>query len=94
MFAALYIECKSEITGGEAVMFSSEKPASSRNVLIEFNLSFKEELRPGKKLLCTAVSNETEKSFEVICRIDTPVELTYYRNGGILQYVCRQLTKE
>ena len=30
-------------------------------------------------------------SFEVLCRIDTPVELDYYRHGGILQYVLRQL---
>ena len=27
----------------------------------------------------------------VLPRIDTPVELKYYRNGGILQYVLRQL---
>jgi aconitate hydratase len=29
--------------------------------------------------------------FNVICRIDTPAELDYYRNGGILEYVLRQL---
>ena len=29
--------------------------------------------------------------FKVICRIDTPAELDYYRNGGILEYVLRQL---
>jgi aconitate hydratase len=31
------------------------------------------------------------KTFEVIVRIDTPQELEYYRNGGILPYVLRQL---
>ena len=31
------------------------------------------------------------KRFSVKCRIDTPVELAYYRHGGILQYVLRQL---
>jgi aconitate hydratase len=31
------------------------------------------------------------KSFEVLARIDTLVELDYYRHGGILQYVLRQL---
>ena len=30
-------------------------------------------------------------SFETRCRIDTPVELDYYRNGGILQTVLRKL---
>ena len=29
--------------------------------------------------------------FTVICRIDTPAELDYYRHGGILEYVLRQL---
>ena len=29
----------------------------------------------------------------VTCRIDTPVEIDYYRNGGILQTVLRQLLK-
>jgi aconitate hydratase len=29
--------------------------------------------------------------FKVICRIDTPAELEYYRHGGILEYVLRQL---
>jgi aconitate hydratase len=32
-----------------------------------------------------------DKSFQVTVRIDTPKEQTYYRHGGILQYVLRQL---
>ncbi len=32
-----------------------------------------------------------DKNFEVIVRIDTPQEIEYYRNGGILPYVLRQL---
>jgi aconitate hydratase len=32
-----------------------------------------------------------ETEFKVICRIDTPAELDYYRHGGILEYVLRQL---
>ena len=32
-----------------------------------------------------------EDVFEVIVRIDTPQELEYYRNGGILPYVLRQV---
>jgi aconitate hydratase len=31
------------------------------------------------------------KAFAAICRIDTPQEIAYYRHGGILQYVLRQL---
>ena len=32
-----------------------------------------------------------EKTFEAIIRIDTPQEIEYYRNGGILPYVLRQV---
>ncbi len=31
--------------------------------------------------------------FPVICRIDTPTELEYFRNGGVLNYVLRNLAK-
>ncbi|MBI4909586.1 MAG: aconitate hydratase AcnA [Acidobacteria bacterium] len=33
----------------------------------------------------------SEKKFTVIIRIDTPMEAEYFRNGGILPYVLRQL---
>jgi aconitate hydratase len=29
--------------------------------------------------------------FEAVVRLDTPQEMEYYRHGGILQYVLRQL---
>jgi aconitate hydratase len=45
-------------------------------------------LAPGKMLSVSAQG----KRFSVKCRIDTPVELAYYRHGGILQYVLRQLS--
>ena len=31
------------------------------------------------------------KTFEAVVRIDTPGEADYYRNGGILQYVLRNM---
>ena len=31
--------------------------------------------------------------FETVCRIDTPVEVDYYRNGGILHTVLRRMAK-
>jgi aconitate hydratase len=33
----------------------------------------------------------SQKEFTALCRIDTPEELRYYENGGILPYVLRQL---
>lgn len=35
----------------------------------------------------------TEVKFSTMCRVDTPVEVDYYRNGGILQTVLRQFLK-
>jgi aconitate hydratase len=32
--------------------------------------------------------------FPVICRIDTPTELDYFKNGGVLNYVLRNLARE
>jgi aconitate hydratase len=32
-----------------------------------------------------------ERTFNVVVRIDTPQEVLYYKHGGILQYVLRQL---
>jgi aconitate hydratase len=51
-------------------------------------------LQPGKMLQVIATAASTDdppRQFDVLCRIDTPVELEYYRHGGILQYVLRQL---
>ncbi len=51
-----------------------------------------EDLAPGRRLPVTATADDgKETKFEVICRIDTPVELDYYKHGGILQFVLRQL---
>ncbi len=52
------------------------------------------DLKPGKRMRVTAEDGgKGKKDFEVICRIDTPNEVDYYRNDGILQYVFRQLMK-
>jgi aconitate hydratase len=39
----------------------------------------------------TAVKDGLTKTFDAIVRIDTPQEAEYYRSGGILPYVLRQL---
>jgi aconitate hydratase len=46
----------------------------------------------GKTLArVTATLDGARKTFEAVVRIDTPQEAEYYRNGGILPYVLRQL---
>jgi aconitate hydratase len=48
-----------------------------------------EKLKPGQNLTVKAGS----KVFKVKCRLDTPVEIEYFRNGGILQTVLLKLAK-
>jgi aconitate hydratase len=51
-------------------------------------------LAPGVKLTVTATEPDgSQKKFEALARIDTLVELDYYKHGGILQFVLRQLLK-
>jgi aconitate hydratase len=35
----------------------------------------------------------SEVAFDAVVRIDTPGEADYYRNGGILPFVLRQLVR-
>jgi aconitate hydratase len=49
-------------------------------------------LKLRQELTVKATSEDGKVTeFNVICRIDTPAELDYYRHGGILEYVLRQL---
>src|SRR3989475_8562158 len=49
-------------------------------------------LAPRKTLTARARSADgKQKKFTVIARVDTPEEVSYYRHGGILQYVLRQM---
>jgi aconitate hydratase len=51
-------------------------------------------LKPGKKISVTAQSQDgIKKTFTVVCRIDTPNEVDYYKHDGILHYVLRSLLK-
>jgi len=49
-----------------------------------------ENFHPGARVKVRANGNNG-KEFEARVRIDTPQEVLYYANGGILQYVLRQL---
>jgi aconitate hydratase len=52
-------------------------------------------LKPRATLTVRATAPDgATKSFKVVCRIDTPEELNYYKNGGILPYVLRSLARK
>jgi len=53
-----------------------------------------EQLAPRSVLTVRATALDGEaKTFQARVRIDTPEELNYYRHGGILPYVLRQLVR-
>jgi len=53
-----------------------------------------EGLKPKKELTVTArKKNGDVIRFNVIARLDTEIEIEYYRHGGIMQYVLRKMLK-
>jgi aconitate hydratase len=59
-----------------------------------FDIDINDDLNPGQEVRVRVTNKEGGPvEFFTTCRIDTPVELDYYRNGGILQTVLRRLLK-
>lgn len=54
-------------------------------------LGLDDSLQPRSTITVRATAADTVKTFQASVRIDTPVELDYYKNGGILQTVVRKL---
>src|SRR5712692_6554155 len=50
-----------------------------------------EKFAPGRQVKVRATANGKTTEFKALVRIDTPQEAQYYANGGILQFVLRQL---
>ena len=54
-----------------------------------------EDLSPHKILPVTATAADgTVTEFKTLCRIDSAIEVDYYRHGGILQYVLRDVISQ
>lgn len=59
-----------------------------------FDIQLDDDLKPRQAIEVTATKADgTEIRFTTLCRVDTPVEVDYYRNGGILHKVLRDLAK-
>jgi len=57
-----------------------------------FNIQLDDSLEPQQDVNVTAIGEDgSQKQFTATCRIDTPVEIEYYRNGGILHTVLRKM---
>lgn len=58
-----------------------------------FSFTGVEELNNGTTPRTVKVATDTGVEFDAVVRIDTPGEADYYRNGGIMQYVLRNLIR-
>ncbi len=57
-----------------------------------FSISVDDSLRPKQEILVTARHQDgSETPFATLARVDTPVEVDYYRNGGILHTVLKEM---
>ncbi|MBX2798705.1 MAG: aconitate hydratase AcnA [Myxococcales bacterium] len=57
-----------------------------------FSIPIHDDVSPMDEIEVTATSEDgTVRTFRTVVRIDTPVEVDYYRNGGILHTVLRRL---
>jgi aconitate hydratase len=57
-----------------------------------YSIPLDDDLEPGARIEVVARADDgTESSFSVICRLDSLVDVEYYRNGGILHAVLRDM---
>ncbi|MES9519719.1 aconitate hydratase [Streptomyces capoamus] len=78
------------------LQFPEGQSAESLGLTGEETFSFTgvEELNNGTTPRTVKVTTDTGVEFDAVVRIDTPGEADYYRNGGIMQYVLRNLIRK
>jgi aconitate hydratase len=57
-----------------------------------FDIAIADDLQPRERVMVTATAGDgSTKEFEAVARVDTPIEVEYLRNGGILHFVLRRM---
>jgi aconitate hydratase len=60
-----------------------------------FDIEIDDDLQPMQQVQVTATSTDgTSRRFTATARVDTPIEVDYYRNGGILHTVLRHMAAD
>jgi aconitate hydratase len=79
------------------LQFSSDENAETLGLdgTEEFTIAgLDDTIEPAQKLIASAYhANGSVKKFKVLSRLDSKIEIDYYRNGGILQYMLRRSLK-
>ena len=56
-----------------------------------YDIPVTDDVKPRQNIKVTArKSDGSVIAFDTVCRLDTPIDVEYYRNGGILHYVLRE----
>jgi aconitate hydratase len=59
-----------------------------------FEVAITDAVQPRQLIDVTATRPDgTKLTFQAVCRLDTPVEIEYYRNGGVLHTVLRKMAR-
>ena len=86
---------RSNLVGMGVLPLQYQKGDSAENLGLTGKESFNitgigEGLFPAKTMHVTASNGDgKETTFDVLCRLDSNIEVEYYKNGGILHYVLR-----
>jgi aconitate hydratase len=57
-----------------------------------FDVAVPADIKPQQRLTLVMMRPDgSRRDIPVLCRIDTPIEVDYYRHGGILPFVLREL---
>jgi aconitate hydratase len=60
-----------------------------------FDINVPGDIKPQQQMMLAMTrSDGTRREIPVLCRIDTPIEVDYYRHGGILPFVLRELVQK
>jgi aconitate hydratase len=84
---------------GMGVLPLQFKKGQGRNTLKldgtgKYEIHIPDDLQPGQDITVLVTYDDGKQTeFTTTCRIDTPVEIAYYRNGGILHTVLRRMLK-
>ena len=73
---------------------NAESRSASRATRSSTSAGLAGELQPRQEMtVAVRKPDGTRSSFTAVARLDTPVEVNYYRNGGILHTVLRKMAR-
>ena len=90
---------RSNLVGMGVLPLCYENGATAQSLGLDgsetFDMHVPDAITPGMSVQVTATKADgTKIEFGTLCRLDTPVEVTYYENGGVLQTVLRRILNE